>query len=101
MNNIYKLAAIGSLLSLTNCQSEKQLDDKSALVTGTYILQTCDKEERAFFIELKQNDETFTAFISTQNKHKIPSAQKKYRVGQHVSGALIKTTFDGVYQVRE
>ncbi len=101
MNNIYKLAVIGALSSLTNCQSEKQLDDKSALITGTYILQTCDKEEKAFFIEVTQNNEHFTGFISTQNKHKIPSAQKKFQVGKHVLGADIKKTFDRIHQIRE
>lgn len=101
MNTIFKLIAVSSLFSLTNCQSEKQLDDKSALITDAYVLQTCDKEEKAFFIEVTQNNEHFTGFISTHNAQKIPSAQKKFQVGKHILGADIKKTFDGIYQTRE
>ena len=102
MKNIYKLVAVSSLFTLANCQSQKEFDTKKpALVTNTYTMQTCDRESKALFVEMTQNGESFTAFISTDNQQKIPEMQRKFKVGKHISGEIIKTHLDGIYLTRE
>ena len=101
MKNIYKVAALGSLISLANCQSGKISEDKPIIVTNTYTLQTCDKEAKALFIEMQQNDQNFTGFINTDNQHKIPETQKKFKIGKQISGNSVKSYFDGIYLTRE
>ena len=102
MKNIYKLIALGTVITVANCQSKKEFNaTQNAQITNTYTMQTCDKESKALFIEMKQNGESYTGFISTDNQHKIPKMQKKFKVGKHVSGETLKTHLDGIYLTRE
>ena len=102
MKNIYKLIALGAVITVTNCQSKKEFNaTQNAQITNTYTMQTCDKESKALFVEMKQNGENFTGFISTDNQHKIPEMQKKFKVGKQILGATAKTHLDGIYLTRE
>ena len=44
--NIYKLIAVASAFSLTDCVATQE---KNAQVINTYSMQTCDREEKAYF----------------------------------------------------
>lgn len=102
MKNIYKLITLSTVLTLANCQSKKEFEsDKPAQVTNSYIMQTCDRESKALFVEMEQNGESFTGFISTANQDKIPETQKKFKIGRSISGAVTKAHFDGIYLTYE
>ena len=91
---------MGALLNLSNCSTTKD-KDLDTEITNTYIINTCDKEERAYLIEMKHKGESYTGFISTQNQHLIPSAQKKFKVGMHTNMQNMRNQLDGVYRTHE
>ena len=96
--NIYKLIAVASAFSLTDCVATQE---KNAQVVNTYSMQTCDREEKAYFVELEHNNQKYTGIISTDNAHRIPETEKKFKIGKHVSFNDACQHFDILYLERE
>lgn len=94
---IYKFAAIGIALSTINCTPKH----KNLQVTNTYTLQSCDKEEKVYFVEMQEKSDSFTGFIDTKNKNKLQTTQQKFKIGTHTTYEIAKAHFDGIYPTHE
>ena len=98
-NTLFKLLALGSAITLSSCNHNKHLN--SLQVTNTYTLQSCDRETRAYFVEMQNKNHHYTGFIQSGNEEKIPETRKKFRIGSHTTIEIAKAHFDGVYRTHE
>ncbi len=98
-NTLFKLLALGSVITLSACNHNKP--HNSLQVTNTYTLQSCDRETRAYFVEMQNKDSHYTGFIQSGNEAKIPETRKKFRIGSHTTIEIAKAHFDGIYHTYE
>ena len=96
-NNFYKLAALGIILSATNCTPKHQ----NLKITDTYTLQTCDKEESVYFVEMQSPKKSFTGFINQKNTKKVVETKEKFKIGTHTTYEIAKAHFEGIYPTYE
>ena len=97
----YKLLALGSVFSLSACNHANQNNSTTLKVTNTYTLQSCDRETRAYFVEMQGHDKHYTGFIQTGNEHRILETEKKFKIGSHTAIDLAKAHFDGFFNTYE
>ena len=98
-NTLFKLLALGSIVTLSACTHNKH--NNSLQVTNTYTLQSCDRETRAYFVEMQNKNNHYTGFIRSGNEEKIPETRKKFRIGSHTTIEIAKAHFDGIYHTYE
>ncbi len=98
-NTLYKLLALGSVFTLSACNHNKP--NNSLRVTNTYSLQSCNKENRAYFVEMQNKESHYTGFIQTGNEERIPETEKKFKIGTHTTIDIARAHFDGFFNTYE